>query len=1405
MSQQRFAATLKVSRVTVARWESGDQIASPGHDAAIRDLLDATAVAAGDTASALALLRAAIVALKPASSDGFEGLLAQALASVSNLTVRIAKSGLQFGRDGASSPSSDFAIAFEAKLYKDLPPSLATLGGKAAIAGYFLSGKVDVWAVGCTAEIGEQITADITALLEREGITVVILDWAERPLPPLAVVLAAAPEATLQWFTQFGQTDERPLLIALRVIAADKNFAAQHEALRKQMQASTAGLDALRRHADGRLRARLRDRRQSQQAFGQWVTVAAPESPALPRPHLDEPLSKMIVPDPQDLAVVAVLGEEGVGKTWLVAQWWSSLPEPPIFCLVPSREGAQWRPEDPTAELAAFFAAQDGRRNDPHAIAAWRRRIKRWKTHKAKENLRFVLVLDGLNERSGAPWPELIPALAQELQALGGMLVLTARKAYWEREVAPRLGGSVEIRTLEVPDYTDVELAAMLTRVGRNLADVPPRVRSFIRNPRVCAVALKLLPQLINADELTVERLLLEYWKERLAERASALRHTNDDFHKVLRLHARAWLTAPKAAFDRDDWVDRSGLTKHLGPAKIANDLTEIEEGRFLTADPSRPGHYVFREATLPFALALLVNDELRGGIEGGSVAADILQQALSPIQSFDRLADVIASAIGLACFDPTFPMEGRRGLIVHWLGLHNVDDESFRTLTAYVPARPDVFLDSAELASDQLGEDGRQQSLIGLLTSMRDHPRVREALWRRAPSWLGRWSRASQLSWRDGKDAERQAERERNIDDAIDSLTRSEADLLRRLTTEVPAMARMNLTSASAMLFAARPQTAIAEGFVGWAMAQVLAENIDDGREDLEWAVRLNVIDWCEVRKGVTALVEGIDASAAPRIRAGKAGALRLLGDDRSAAAADVLSPAIPHLSWRRVEVFCDTDPYDPWAPDPTNLQNAVAAMSRIPADALWLHMSSTGEDLDFRDASPGLIRYDPAVLIAKVRDVIASAPDRVELPLRQLSWHLPDLAPLFGPAERRAVEAALQSLTNDPARIAQSDIGWVTGQIVESLLPGATAQEQLELIQRLPSGSPLYLNLRRGLKPLTPDELERCLEMAATANDQDHLTRTLFFVSGSKPELTGSVRERLLNVLVHGEPMQRHLAAEIAVMADDEELFERFLELIETLKLTVDRSDEGFTVARLVAKAVVSRSRPELIDIVPQPFVGWVAAKLKGAAFESLAAQTEMVLDRLLKPVAATPPQGVEVIYQSRADGFDAALSFAEAEQTGSGFDALVENLNHAERGAARYTERQKAVIAGLMAYRTALSHEDASAVASSPPLQGLASLGEAAPARVVPWLKRILAEDASWSLSQVRNLALALAASVARTHGDLAAMVFRKVWDVRSNPDGDNRARETAAPPDVSFPTAGAGLEDPLVRGARRRIER
>jgi hypothetical protein len=1262
------------------------------------------------TPDALQHLRTLLLDLSPIGADGFEGLAATGLAAISGLTVRLAKSGLQGGRDASSTPSDTYAIALEGKLYHD-NLRLEHLAGKVAVAAAVLAGRVDLWALGASSEVGDETLAQLTRMLEEKGITLLALDWAERPLPPLAVLLASSRAAVLDWFGRHQPgVDQAKLGSALDEIAADAFYPSQVEALRKAVEGSRVGLDALRRSSERWLRARLSDPVLSLQSFGQRIAVAHDAAPALPRSTLIAELSASMIPDPQDLALTVLLGGEGAGKTWVAAQWWAALPDPPILLLVAGRRVDRLDPADPLKSLATLLAEQDGA-SDQAAIDGWMRRLRRWKDQARTDALRFVVLLDGLNERTDTPWADIIRGLAREIQALGGRLVVTSREAYWRRDVLPRLGSAFDVAEVLVPDFSDPELAALLATRNRSPSALPPAVRSFIRNPRVCAVALDLLDRLeVSPDELTVERLLLEYWRWRLEDRSHAITHSIDDFHKLLRGHARDWLKQPRREFARDDWADYSGAAKRLGLSRVLNDLGEIEDGRFLQIPPEAPGSYAFREDALPFALALLINEELTTGLRAASADADeLLDRMLDPVQGFDQLASIVAAAAGLACMDDAFPPVGREALIRRWLGLQNSSDDAFRAMAAYLPSRPAAFLDLAELPAARFGPVAREQSLTSLLVLMRDHPAVVAALARRLPRWLGMWSRQAQQIANGEEQAKRQARHETAIDAALVGMSPSELALFRQLTTEVGEVSEMQLDRTAALLLAGRPQAAFAAGLFGWALAQSVAQDFHNGDAELTWAVRLNDRDWSETRRAAGSLISGLESGASPAFQRALARVLRLLGDVESSAKAERLVPRTVQRGGRPSDRFCDTDPYDPEALPGSNLDNSRNTLARLEPDQMWLHMSTTAEDLDLDNISPALARFDPHLLTAKLNAIAGTAPERTGLPLRQLAWRLPWIAPILDAATRDAVLAAYDALLADPTRVPADDRKWVGGQFLGALLPATSAEEQMALLAAMPPGSPLYLNLRRGLKPLTAVQLEERLEVASAPDGaSETLARTLFHASGSTAALTERSRAIVAEAVFSPDAELSWAAADVVAYTDDLKLDELVLQKAAGQNTPPNDPEEAFARGRAIAKAVVRLDRSDQLDLLSPRFLNWASSKMPERVLARLADGVEATLARLMAPIAAEPPADFAYYYQTSSDDLDATAWVQDLPNPGDGDPhEVLRQMGDPETTARKHAARHKAALAQVRQYRRELTEEGAAALVSSPPREGLALL--------------------------------------------------------------------------------------------------
>jgi hypothetical protein len=1312
-------------------------------------------------------LRSMLLDLEPTGEAGFEGLVATVLARMTNLVIRLAKSGSQFGRDASSLPGP-FAVAMEGKRY-DRDLRLEDLLGKIMVASSVLDGLIDLYVLGATSAVGDDTIQKLTAILEERGVVLLALDWAPRPLPPLAVILAAERAATLGWFSEHAPSvDPARLEACLDAVASAEPFTTQIAQLRDSVSAAHVGLGSFRRHSEEWLEHRLTDAPSSQAAFGQYITVSAPSAVVVSR-GVAADLGRTLTSPVEAPSVTVVLGAEGTGKTWLVARWWTDQETRPPLLLVAGRRTRLLDPSDPILTLARLVAEQHGVTSDAY-VTRWQKRLERWRTSREENGgvPRLVVVLDGINEHPSIPWPSVIGSLARELHAFGGQLIVTSRPAYWEGEVQHRLGGDLRIDPVTVGAYTDEELEAVLAGSGVEMDALPLRVREFVRNPRVCRAAIRLLDRLsLHPEELTVERLLLDYWRQRLEERRDLLAHDVRDFEKLLRTHAAEWIASPHRQFDRDNWSRFSGAAARKGLEQVLDDLTEIEEGRFMTIANADRGEYTFRPEALPFAVGLLLHYELRQVIDRGEEEPEeALARMLDPVRGFDQLADIVTAAVGLACLDERYPQRGRKALVNAWLMLQNVTADSVDSLATYLKLSPDTFLDVIERPDTAVFGAPGVESLVALLQSERDHPAVAAALDLRFGRWLGRWSREGLRLGNDAATAERQARRDAYVSERLGSLSTEERTLFDTLTSEAP-RGLVPLDQLAARLSASRALGPHADALKGWAFAQVVAGDIDAANRDIEWVARLNDQDPNALKDAATALADRVDGGS--RVARGAAALLlRTIGDMESAVRAEALAPRESDLRPRSAGYFSDTNPYDPAAAHPSNLEAARAAVSELDPARVWISLATTSEDFQLRRALPLLIRFDLPSAVAAMRRVVLTAPERRGTALRQLSWHLPALSPVLDVACIDAIRTARDYLLADRSRVSSHDYDFVLANIMAALAPHLEPAEQLDQLRRIPNDTPLLVTLRRALQPLAAPEVESAL-VSSAATSPDALIRVLLFVAGSRSPLTVKARDVVVNTLGSEHTGVVSLAADVVIRSGDDRLDDAVLAKARAGILNPHKREAAVLardLGRALAVAVVRRARGDALDLVPPHYLEYVAGALSGPAgveaqrrFVALAAKD---FERLSRADIPLPPSAIALTTEASVDGLEVQWSVGPSDVPENG--SLVSEGEIAGLNLAEQDERRAAEHEGLRAqaeeYLDLLERTSGAALVDAPPFAGFARLAADDPGRIEAWLQQIASVDDPHVLVRVQNVGYALASVFASTDGALATEVFRRL---------------------------------------------
>lgn len=301
-------------------------------------------------------LRVALLALPASGCGGFEGLVGVILGQLTGQSFRLATSGTQRGRDGDSAFDGG-ATYFEAKRYKD-----EISKSDIAIKFFDLSnddaGKVDLWILGATCGVGAQLATDIRKMAEGSGIGVAILDWSASDLGALLVGVAATPDASKDFIRQGLEGTDHACLIEDALAAIDhfrqhEDFSLRLETLRNALSAEVSGLGQAKQLNRTWLHEVLGSRSQARVNFGQPLAPLDTSGLETASRREEETLKGALSGRPSG-DLYAVIGEEGVGKSWLPVTAWLSCEPQSILIVCPADKAVR---SDPVS-FEKFLIAQ---------------------------------------------------------------------------------------------------------------------------------------------------------------------------------------------------------------------------------------------------------------------------------------------------------------------------------------------------------------------------------------------------------------------------------------------------------------------------------------------------------------------------------------------------------------------------------------------------------------------------------------------------------------------------------------------------------------------------------------------------------------------------------------------------------------------------------------------------------------------------------------------------------------------------------------------------------------------------------------------------------------------------------------------------------------------------------------
>jgi len=1238
-------------------------------------------------------LKSNLLSLSATGEKGFEGLVAAALYDITGIPFRLASSGSQFGVDGKAAYEEN-AICFEGKRYKDKVPRAEVLAKIAELS--INDSDTEIWVLGATTQISSQLADDARALGNKNGVFILILDWSETDLPPLAVALGMG-RFRVQEFLKSNLSDKKVIqktVAALEAIQNSQDFDSHSDRIRAQCNEPTVGWALAQRSNISWLTDVFSSKKRAKNEFGQPLSPDDTESTnVLVRKNLIDKLRPYLTTTSND-SLIFVLGGEGHGKSWVIAQSWLALKNKPLMLFMTPDDFQETSGQRDIMDIViGKIIRQTGNQLTSIIQGRWRRRLKQLQNKPAGECPRIVVVIDGINQRPKLDWARIIEKIEGELNRFGGRLIVTSRSPYYQGYIKSRL--SLPYAEISVNEWKEAERDEILARHDINNSDLHPTVATSLRNPRLLGVALELLDKTVisSFEELSVSRLLFEHI--RTSERDAPNPQPAHEFAYRLQKHAQKIISRVKSS-QQDDLN------------MFENDMGAVADGRFFHIFRSDPNRYYLDEDGLTLALAFSVIDRLLTAHRNNRNVDAELDAILEPISALDDTANVILAALTVVVTDERFEPNIITSLIRGFSGLQNPDETQFPAFYGMARSRPQVFMDAAcALCLDgghQPNFDWVQGALIEVSRSHQPWKIMEGAV----HCWLSLYSLSPELACfkhptRD-PDEEVQEEREKNrkkIEEKLQALNQNERVILQNLHEQDGDISR--LSRLALVLLAGKKLTPFAKSLINWCFSCSLNSDHYAPHKEFTHLLRLNRVDWLQTRNALLELSVALretDISAVGKWAL--VYILRATGhpDDSYDAAilVEELTKDRPTIKgWRLVEKYCETDPCDPTSIEPENMAQTAKQYSAIDVSLLSQGMGNSSEDHYFSSARPGISRFKPEIAVAKHREFAIDVLGRSGLSMRQGVFELRQHNVLFTTKQiDKFIAKYLDVMSpNTTSDLTERDV-WIVSQYILLLaFPLINAEEQFEILLSDGADENMLLDLLYLVKPLGKNKFSALFKNSWNKNDERTLYLLLILANYSFVKLTRESKTYIAELFQSKSEKIHIQALSIIMQSNDEVLLNKVAK--SNWNASDTESDNSFenwygSVALLEAakKGLIAHS--ETLERISERLYGRATTVLDADTVHKIALRIDASFRRVigLEENIVAPDIELQILPKTP----DEPSRFSVSERSSEEID-IQEAIKKISESNEEFNQRQKLSHEAFLQFRANLTQNKASII--------------------------------------------------------------------------------------------------------------
>ncbi|MET1254605.1 hypothetical protein [Aliikangiella maris] len=1315
-------------------------------------------------------LKNAICALKPTGQNGFEGFVAAILGKISGHTFRLAGSGSQYGKDGDASSQTSH-ISFECKLYTKPLVKNEILSKSVEI----LSGTdiPDAWILGATQELKTQIHDPLKSNFEMGGVSLIILDWPENMrFPPLACACAIAEDVAIEFF-QKNITNKKLFTEAKSAISSIRSiseFSSKAGELERSLREPTLGLQLAIEKNSKWLKRIFSDKRHAKQILGQPISPIATSKIALqPRRKLVATLTEKVFLKVND-SVNIIFGDEGCGKSWLFAQTWCQLENSSLTIIVPASEiGHSFSYEQLEKFLIDKIITQTGDSLTDVIVARWCRRFKQWKNISIQnEPPRLVVFIDGLNQNAKIVWSRIIDSFGRVLSDLGGNLVLSSRKGYYNSNIKDTL--LTDLNPILVQEWSLDELKEILLECAIDIKSITEAVIKTLRNPRILSIAIELLDsaQIVNFSELNVERLLFEHIRAS-AKEGSALERP-EQFKDRLSKHAQEIISRVKRDQEEDQLIfEIGGSGSSL--YNLSADLLAVTEGHFFHPLENDPNLYTLSQEGLSVAFGIALIKSLQKSERNDLNLAETLNEIIEPISALDMTSKAMISALLISSIDDNCSEAIGETILLSFIKQQNIDFQEYSIFSSAVRARPSSALNTLYRLACQSEYIANKDWLLSALSELK----YDTGSWNMALSCFDKWLRVYSLSPElsvhafyakgDKENYDKMVSERRDVlSQRMDSLSSAEKGFISLKMTQDDEVNTSELSSDIFKIISGSSISSFSEALVAWAFSQSLNCCTSTDYNDFESLIRFNSQDWRDTRDKLLNIAKIFDGENSSNT--GKWSMIAILRATGTQEDADKASLIFEELTkdrekyegWRLVEKYCASDPCDPSSTFPDNIKSTAVNLKKIMMEDMRESRWMTKDDIFLRDTLPGLVRFLPGETIKYYRNRTNHSVGQGIQSLRNNLTEFTQNFPIFtSEIVESLIKIAAKTHVPEPWNSAESKDTWVIVQYsLFAVFSQINGDRQLDILSSLSNQGAILLKLCDTFKPATSEKLEEALMKAKKSSNDNVKIAILAFARYSDTPISELAKSVVGELFRSSNSSVRAQALNVITYLEDAKLIEYVVKSGWSAQ-PLDPREQYFEV-HYGSYVVVSAgklgiiSSDEVIARISPTFYGLAAQLLGNTAKVLISKKLSESLDKVVGADISSKSPPVEQNQNSLNAVRPTLLSLIDNS------DGLfsIESMKRSSESPEEFDERQERSWESFKRFEKELSAKGARLIIDNVGLSAVKAFTEFSTETAVSYAHSFLSLPENKKI-RVTNIALMLAQCLSSIETPLARKLF------------------------------------------------